>query len=276
MKHAILAFLLMILSSPALAADKEGAFERVVRTNTIRCGYAMSPPVMEKDPNTGALYGFDYDLWQEIGKELALKIEFTEEVGYGNFIEGLRTGRYDAFCSEIWPDPTRAKHLSLTINPVLYSFLKTFVRADDHRFDKDLELVNSPDVSVPAIEGDVSVSMVTGRFPKAKIYYLPQTASVSEAIESIKTKKADIIFLDQAMMNDFEKQNPGVLRALDHPSPYVFSSYFSVKGGEIQLRDMIDLALRKIIDDGRLERLAKKYSKDYVTPRRNYDPETGK
>ena len=43
----------------------------------------------------------------------------------------------------------------------------------------------------------------------------------------------------------------------------------AVSVGETQLRDMIDVALRNMIDDGRLERLTRKYSSDYVIPK-NY------
>lgn len=274
MKKFLLCLTLLTFTLPAFATDKkESAYDRVMRTGTIRCGYAISPPVMVADPNTKVISGLDYDLWQEIGSELDLKIEFTEEAGWGNFIEGLRTGRYDAFCSELWPDPARIKFLSLTM-PVIYSFLKTYVRTDDHRFDADLEKINAPEVTIPAIEGDVSVKMAQSRFPKASIYYLPQTATSSEMFMAVKTKKADVVFLNQSMIEGFEKENPGILRPLtDLPAPYVFSSHFAVQSGEIQLRDMIDAALRKIIDDGRMERLARQYADDYIVPLKNYPSE---
>lgn len=102
----LLLLILLLTVAPAFAAEtKESAYDRVIRTGTIRCGYAISPPVMVQDPNTKKLSGLDYDLWQEIGKDLGLKIEFVEEAGWGNFIEGLRSNRYDAFCTELWPDP---------------------------------------------------------------------------------------------------------------------------------------------------------------------------
>lgn len=265
------AFVVAFLPFGSFAADKETAYDRVVRTGTLRCGYGVSPPVLAVDPNTGAVSGLDYDLWQEIGKELDLKIEFAEEAGWGNFIEGLRTGRYDAFCSQLWADAGRIKYASLTI-PVLYSFLKVYVRADDHRFDGNLEAINVPEAIIPAIEGDVSVKMASERFPRATVHTLPQTATVSDMLLAVKTRKADVVFLDPSMLRGFEQENPGVLRALEGvPAPYVFASFYAVRSGEIQLRDMIDVALRKIIDDGRMERLARRYSADFVAPRKNVE-----
>lgn len=209
-------------------------------------------------------------MWQEIGKELDLKIEFVEEAGWGNFIEGLKTNRYDVFCSMLWPDPGRQKFLSLTI-PMIYEGLGTYVRADDHRFDSNIEKINATNITVPAIEGDVSVSMVQTRFPKARILALPQTATVSEMMLTVVSKKADAIFLPRSVFEDFNKQNPAVLREIkNQPKPFVFASYYGVRSGEIQLRDMINIALRTLIDTGRIKKIAKKYPGDYLVPLRNY------
>ncbi|MCB1551812.1 MAG: ABC transporter substrate-binding protein, partial [Alphaproteobacteria bacterium] len=79
--------LLCLMVSPAQAGT-EKAYDRVVESGVIRCGYGISPPVMVKDPNTGVMSGLDVEIWNEIGKELGLKIEWAEEAGWGNFIEG--------------------------------------------------------------------------------------------------------------------------------------------------------------------------------------------
>lgn len=266
----IVIFLLFAFPFQSFAAEKETAYDRVVASGVIRCGYGISPPVLVQDPNTKVISGLDFDIWQEIGKELGLKIDFVEEAGWGNFIEGLRGGRYDAFCSEMWADPSRTRFLSLT-RPVLYSSLKTYVRADDRRFEGNLERINDPAIKIPVIDGDVSVAVSQGRFPRAGLLTLPQTATVSEMMESVKTGKADVIFLDQGMIGSFEKTNPGVLRAVGNvPPAFVFGSYYGVLSGETQLRDMINVALQAIIDDGRMERLARAYSSEYVIPQKGY------
>lgn len=270
MNKWLLTFLSICTFTSSSFATEERAHERVVASGIIRCAYAISPPALVKDPNSGTLSGLDYDLWNIIGTELGLKIEWTEEVGWGNFTEGLKTGRYDAFCSEIWPDPNRVKFVSLT-KPILYSFLNTYVRADDHRFDGNLEKINSSLVTIPAIEGDVSVTMAQNRFPEAKILSLPQTSTVSDMFMAVMSKKADVIFLDQALFQSLNANNKGALVQLKGvPASFTFASYYGVNSGETQLRDMIDIALQTLIDDGRLEKLAHKYSADYKVPRKNY------
>ena len=261
---------LLFLPSGAMAAEKQSAYDRVVASGTLRCGYGVSPPNIVVDPNTGIVSGMDYDMWMEVGKELGLKIEFTEEAGWGNFIEGLKTGRYDAFCSMLWPDPARAKFLTLS-RPVLFSFLDTYTRAGDTRFDGNLDRINAPDILVPGIEGDISSTMTQNRFPQTKIYSLPQTATLSDLFIAVTTKKADLMFLDQAMVDHLEENNKGALRKVENvPHAYVFASYFGYGVGEYQLRDMVDLALRTMINDGRMEKIAHKYSKDYIVPTKDY------
>lgn len=257
---------------PVASAEtkKESAYDRVIRTGTIRCGYAISPPVMVKDPNTKKLSGMDYDIWESISKELGLKIEWAEEAGWGNFIEGLRSNRYDAFCSQLWPDPARSKFLTVA-GPVTYSLLYVYVRADDMRFDGNLDALNDPSVTFPAIDGDVSMSMVQTYFPKAKILTLPQTATLSDIFMSITAKKADAIPLDPAMFLNFDKNNPGQLRKVENvPSSVVFNSYYGFNVGEVELRDMVDLVLRTMVNDGRLDKIAKSYSQEYRVSKQDY------
>ncbi|MBE2191813.1 MAG: amino acid ABC transporter substrate-binding protein [Alphaproteobacteria bacterium] len=271
MKIAGLFFILLaILSGTAFAAENESVYDRVVKSGVIRCGYGISPPVMVKDPNSGVMSGLDVEIWNEIGKELGLKIEWAEEAGWGNFIEGLRTGRYDAFCSELWPDPARSKFLSLT-DPVLFSFLDAYVRSDDMRFDGHLDKINDPSVKIPAIEGDVSATLSQNGFSKATLEYLPQTATLSDMFLSILTKKSDVIFIDQAMIAGLDQNNKGKIRKVENvPHAFTFGSYYGVVAGEYQLRDMINLALRTMKNDGRLEKLAQKYSESYSVPRKDF------
>ncbi|HOO50177.1 MAG TPA: transporter substrate-binding domain-containing protein [Alphaproteobacteria bacterium] len=259
-----------MLSFPAFALD-EPAYNRVVESGVIRCGYAISPPVMVKDPNTGVLSGLDVDLWTEIGKELGLKIEWAVEVGWGSFIEDLRSGRVDAFCSSLWSDPARAKFLSLT-SPLYFTYADAYVRADDFRFDGDLSKINDPAIKIPAVEGDVSVAMAQNGFPLAGIDYLPQSASLSEMFMSVLTKKSDVLFVDQSMLSALDKNNQGKIRKVENvPHVFTFANYYGVLAGEYQLRDMINMALRTIKNDGRLEKLAKKYSESYTVPRKDFE-----
>ena len=114
----------------------ESVYERVMKSGTIHCGYAMFPPYCMKDPNTGKLSGIFVDILNEAGKNLGLKIEWTEEVGWASIIQGLEANRYDLVPTGIWPNASRGKHASFSI-PLFYNALNIYVRAKDNRFAKN-------------------------------------------------------------------------------------------------------------------------------------------
>jgi hypothetical protein len=45
----------MFLSFPAFAVEKESAFDRVMKSGVIRCGYWVRSPMITKDLNTGEI-----------------------------------------------------------------------------------------------------------------------------------------------------------------------------------------------------------------------------
>lgn len=262
--------LLLFLSTPAFAGEK--AYDRVIGSGTLRCGYSIAPPVLMKDPNTGKLSGMDVDVWEGIARRLDMKIEWVESSGWGTFPEDLRSDKYDAYCSQIWINPARAKFLSLTL-PITYAFTNTYVRPDDARFDgKDMEVFNSDTVTIPAIDGDITDHMARSRFPKAKVYTLPGASTVAEMYMAIITKKADVLFIDPSMYQAVADKNEIKLKKLNLPPAFTFGSRYSVAAGELQLRDMINVVLQAMIDDGTMEKTVHATSPDLVAPNRNYNP----
>ena len=248
----------------------ESGYDRVMATQEIKCGYGIAPPNLTKNVNTGQMVGADYEVWQEIGKELGLKISWAQEAGWGNFIQDLTQKRFDVFCSQLWPDAPRTKFLTLS-QPVIYSPLFAYVRVGDTRFNANEAAINNAHITIPAVDGDVGVDMAKSRFPQAKILTLPQTGTLSDMLLSVITKKADVLFLNQAMFDDFNKANPNKLvRVQNLPPSFMFASRYGFKQGDIALRDMVNVALQKIIDDGRLEKIAQKYDASAIVATKGY------
>jgi ABC-type amino acid transport substrate-binding protein len=257
-------------SSSKTETKKETAYDRVMRTRTIQCGYAVWPPIVAKDVNTGKMSGIVPDVMEAIGKELELKIEWKEEVGWGNFIEGLKTGRYDMMCATVWPDPDRTKFLSMT-TPVLYAPVYAVVRKDDTRFDGNLDKVNDPGVTVAAIDGDITKKISDLYYPKAKILALPQAAQSADVMVSVMTKKADVTFIDEGMLRLFLKTNPDSLKIVDNvPPARIYPSVLTTDVEEKRLRDMLDVALQGLINNGEVDKIIQKYSDVYLLPKKTF------
>src|SRR5438270_6559114 len=78
-------------SNPAVGS----LYDHVVSSGKLRCGYVIYNPGCIKDPNTGKLSGIGVEAMEIVAKKLGLRLEWTEEVGWGTMIEGLQSGRYD-------------------------------------------------------------------------------------------------------------------------------------------------------------------------------------
>lgn len=270
----LLSFTLLITSSSAFAV--ESAFDRIVKSKTVRCGYFTWPPYITKDANTGKLSGINYDVMNTIGRNLGLKVAWTSEIGVGDVVTALESGKVDAVCASVWPNPARAQNLTLSV-PTFYSIAYAFVRAGDMRFDGDFSKANNKNVKVSVIEGDITQDLAQEKLPDATFVALPQTASGSEILLQLVTKKADIVLVDEGLINDFMKTNPGTLRRVEGvPPARIFGEHLAVARGELLLKNMLDQSIGQLVNDGVIELLTKKYAAEYksefMAPIKTYTP----
>ncbi|MBI1273587.1 MAG: transporter substrate-binding domain-containing protein [Alphaproteobacteria bacterium] len=250
------------------ARNIETAYERVMRTGTLRCAYALWAPFFQKDANTGKLSGFNYDIFMEIGKELGLKIEWAEEVGFGNYIEGLNTGRYDAMCQTVWPDPGRFTKATVTL-PAHYHKVYVVVRADDNRFDNGYARLNDPSFKTVAIEGDITETIARTDFPQAKLVSLPQAADASQLFMEIAAGKADATFVDWGFFKSYDEANPGKLKTAGKVLR-VYGSVFSVKLGDLDLKALFDNAIIALTNNGKIAEILQRFPTTAMPPAPTY------
>ena len=78
------------------ASKPETAYERVLRTNTLRCGYGLWEPAVMRDPNTNQMSGLFYDIMQELGKPLNIKVDYALEIPWDSIGVALSSGKIDA------------------------------------------------------------------------------------------------------------------------------------------------------------------------------------
>lgn len=125
-------------------------YDRIMASHTLRCAYQVWPPHIIKDPNTGALSGIYYDLTEELGKQLGLKIIWAEEVGSGSIFDGFKTGRYDAVCAAIVATPERSLVADFS-RPFVFVPFYLYARDGDMRFDSHYAAVNDSSVKIAVV-----------------------------------------------------------------------------------------------------------------------------
>lgn len=238
---------------------KESVYERVLRTGTIRAGYAMYPPYCMKDANTGKLTGIFVDALEQAGKNLGFKIDWAEEVGWATMIEGLETNRYDIVPTGVWPNAIRAKHADFTV-PLFFSTVGAYVRADDKRFDKSLDQLNNPSMRIAIIDGYVTEAIAKRRFPRANFLSHPDMSDSSGPLLDVVNKKADITFEEPGIVALFLKNNPGSVRNIAVGKPVsIFGNTMMFKINQPAFKSMLNATLIELLHEGFIDRLIKKY-----------------
>lgn len=247
----------LFLGHSVSAADKETAFDRIVRTNTLRCGYATATPWFMVDPKTGEKTGYAHDVTQAVAEKLGVKVEWSEETGWGVAEQGLLAGRYDMMCGSVCIDPRRNRS-AIFSTPFKHVPILPVVRTDDHRFDGGLESINKPDVRIGVKDGHVFEYIAKEKFPNAQRVYANDISDDTEFLLMLETGKIDIAFTGKITADIYEKNNPGKIKTLPTAARYCDGA-FMMGLGEFNLKQMIDNALLELNTAGTLEAIAKKY-----------------
>lgn len=231
------------------AAGKDIA-ERILDTRRLRCGYLIAAPYFTKDPNTGEMADFFFDLIKRLGELADFDIAWEAETTYTTLTEDLRRGKFDVFGAGLWPSVARAKAVHFSL-PAFYSGVGIYVRHDDRRFDGDSARFNQPRYRIATIDGEMSQAIQQSDFPFASVLSLPDSTAFSMLAESVVTGKADAAFLGKEAAADYLRKKPGALRALELEQPLrVFETTWAFAYGSERLRNVIDTAVKDMTTSG--------------------------
>lgn len=259
---AVIGFMLLLggCNQAGSPAQKEiSTFERVIKDGKIRCGWVTNPPACFKDAKTGELKGIFVEAIETAAEKMKLKVEWTEEVGFGSMIEGLKANRYDMVPCAIWPTSARAREADFSI-PLYYSGVCAYVRADDNRFFNKLDAINSPNITIATIDGEMAKAIAATDFPQAKTLELPQLSDISTMLLNVKEKKADVTFVELFFAFEFLKNNPGSIKNITPGNPVrVFPNTILLPRNQPEFEALVNTALEELTNLGTVDKLIDKY-----------------
>jgi polar amino acid transport system substrate-binding protein len=245
--------------SASVPKEQQSVYDHVMQSHTIRCGYVNYPPLLSKDPNTGSFSGIGVDIMQRVADILHVKLIWTEETSWANYIEGLNTNRYDALCTLDFFLPEYAGKIEVT-HPLFYTGIGVYKRADDIRFPEGFRTFNDPNITISAIDGSVSMLIKNADYPDAKILSMPAMTDYSTILMNVTSGKADVTFVERAVANNFLKANPGKLVNIAEGKPLrVFPYFIPFKIGETKLKSTMDGIIDSMRENGDVEKILNKY-----------------
>lgn len=248
---------LVFLAAPVMAKEEETVFDHVMKTGTIRCGYAVWYPILYHDLNAGKIVGIMPEFMEAIGDKLSLKIEWAEEASYGTIVEGLATKRYDMICAGLYMNAARALRIDFS-RPYFYSPLLAVVRTEEDRF-KTYEDLDNPDIKIGVQEGEAGSMYARQNYPQAQFVAISQISDFSQLYEEVAHGKTDVAMAEMSSYNQYNEKNPGKVRLLTKDPASVYPVVLGLPQGDVRLKTAIDAAVTELIHDGTINRLMKKH-----------------
>jgi ABC-type amino acid transport substrate-binding protein len=241
------------------SASCKTAYKHVVRTGVIRCGYVLWPSYLARDPKTGQMSGLVHDFMQALAQELGFRVEWVEEIGWGNFSDGLNARRFDMAC--VWASGARARSALLS-QPLYFDMMHAIARENDHRFDRDLESINKPDICIAVIKNDATQDGRRIRFPVAQEIVLEPDIKIDTLLSSVATKKADVALGTYAIFQHFNASVPPAERlkiAAGSKPVQICGNVLAVRQGESDFVAMLNAVISVLKNNGQAQKIVHKY-----------------
>jgi len=240
---------------------QKSAFDRVMETNTLRCGYAIASPWFMTDPNTREHSGVGYEVTNAVAAKIGLKVEWVEETDWGLAEQGLIAHRYDMLCGSVCIDPRRARAATYS-TPFLHIPVLATVRADDSRFDGSLKNLNDSQVKIGVKNGHVFEFIANEQYPRAQKIYANSLSDDTEFLQMLKFNKIDVAFAGQTTIDLYNEKNPDAkVRSLGEPVRFC-NGAFMLPLGDGRLKTVVDNAIGELNSSGQIQDILNRFVKD--------------
>lgn len=197
----------------------------------------------------GEIVGVDVEIAEEIanylGKDLVIK-----DIDFDSIINELNSGKADFAAAGMSVTPERLEEVDFSIEYVVSNQV-VMVREDS---DITLDNINGKKIAVQL--GSVADTYASEKYKKSTII---QQKKYLTMVEDLKTAKVDLIIMDNLPAQNILLENDG-LKIIDG---YLFSDSYgiAVKKGNKELLDSIDIVLKILMDEGKIDEYVIKHSK---------------
>jgi polar amino acid transport system substrate-binding protein len=238
--------------------DTQTVYQSVLKNGKIRVGYiSYAQSYIVNSDGTHA--GIFYEVMEEVAKNLGLKIEYTKEVTWDGMIQDIKDGKIDMVVTGIWPTSQRGKHVDF-LEPLFYTPVKAYTYAGNSKFDNNLEAINSENVKISTIDGEMTQIIANMDFPKAKQVPLMQMSNVVQTLLELTSKKADITFVEPMIALEFLAKNPNSIQEVKGIQALrLFPNRMMIPKNQEDFKATLNIALQELINSGFVDKVIDKY-----------------
>ena len=259
--HKILfrCILSLLLAVPVLAATADYAaaqlMDKILKEKKVKIGYIPSPPGTIKDPASGQVTGYYVEGVRYMFKAINVEPEFIETT-WATFAAGLQSGQFDFSMAGTFATIQRASAVEFT-RPIHYLGYSAVAKKGDTRF-KVLSDLNRDGIKIAVVQGGAGQEYVKENFPKAQIVALA-TGNLTAPFVEVASGRADIGIEDASQARRFAAQQPSVTDLFADEPYNVLPICWSVKRGNQDMLNFLNVSIEFMLGTGRWERIAEKY-----------------
>jgi len=237
---------------------EESVLEKVKDSGKLYVGYAIYPPYIQKDLDTGELSGYTIDLVENIADQMGVEVEYVES-SWQSFASDLQTDRYDLFAGPLFSTIKRSMEIDFPTPYGYFSSVAGLVREDDFRFNEISDL-DQKGVIIAVPQGWSAHEYAIKHFTKATIKSFKQEGPTLALIDVINGN-SDVSLADGPAVQQYLENNPNQKVKplfLDNP-PAIVPAGFGIRKGDSVWLEFLDQSVENLRVSGDLDSLAKEY-----------------
>jgi polar amino acid transport system substrate-binding protein len=245
------------ISTSVSAQSSEGYWQGVQKAGVLRCGAAVAPPYIMRDPATGEYSGFFADLCREFADVLQVKPQFVDTT-WDNIVAGLQAGKWDMSLA-LNRTPPRAMAINFSIAAMEYQISLAYNK-ENPKFPAGATSVadiDKPDITLAVMSGTAQDMARSAAVKQAQVLRLPTNDETRLALTS---RRADIL-VDASDTNAlFTQANPDWAVALN-PAPALAKqgvAFGLPHGLSFSDVEVVDIFLEEKVATGHVDELIRK------------------
>lgn len=209
-------------------------------------------PEMYLDEN-GEPAGYDVDLLNDLASELGLELKI-ENLDFNGLIPGLQSKKFDMVSVGLTPTDERKQVVDFTRAYVPYT--SVLAVADGDTTEATVEAFDTPSTTITALQGSSGEQLANAKFPQATV---APFSDQNSALLEVSTGRADASVVEDYILAQYTKANPGQLVKVDLPEALeVNYGSWATQKGNAALVDALDGFLCEAQSDGTLAELYEK------------------
>lgn len=195
--------------------------------------------------------GYDVAMAKEIAKRIGVPhITFVADT-FKNFVEGLKTGKYDLVMNDLTPTPEREKQVDFS-EPYGVEEFRIFVLNSNKDIHEQADLAGK---KVGATTGTTNESWSREHLTKSDILGYENGGLV---FNDLVTGRIDVVISSFFGGEKYRKANNLPIKAVGQPLTFQLSAAAMPKGHS-SLKEAVDQAIKDMIADGTVMKLSQKY-----------------